>query len=940
MENSFFETLRNISFKDYAPIPFWSWNNKIEAEEARLQIRQMKEVGYGGFIIHARAGLTTEYLSEDWFTCVAACVEEAKKLDMCVWIYDEFGYPSGFVGGSLLENESNRAEYLEYKRLERFDETAFAVFVRTEKAYGRVEKSVGETTYYTVYKRRSPCNVDILNPVVVSQFIEKTHEAYYARFAEEFGKTIRGFFTDEPQYYRYATPYTSVLEEEFSKSYQENVKDGLIHLFEANEEDYPFRVKYYQALNRLYTQNYYKRLYDWCEAHECQLMGHTVEEPHLYSQMWGSAGAMPSYRYSHIAGIDHLCQAMDGVIDEVQVESVAAQFGIKQVMSESFACTGYDANFRMLKYIADYQYALGVNYLVVHLMNYSLQGRGYKDHPQTFSPHAAWWRDFKIFNDYFKKLGYIFANTRREVNVLLVHPMQDCYLTYDRVADKNSVLQTEKEFFDLSKELAEKGVAFHYADETLLREYGRAENGTLAIGEKTYGYVVLPNRKSVNKETQKLLQEYVGKGGKLCVLGKYPEYIQGEKQSFILSSTISFETLLAENRPLAECDGKVFQRHCKGEAGEFLFLLNTGEGNAECVLPRGYQVVDLERERTLSCDDTITLQPRQATLLKKGTDKSAGMMRNESERVDITKQFKVTDIDENNLLLDFAETSFDGRIYSERKHTEQILDDMIRAQRCGDLYLKYSFTVKEIPETLSLLTQNNRIKGIFVNGKEVRAAKTAYDPCFYTADVKQFCKTGNNEIVFLIDFYENPNVYYATYGNNVTESLYNMLSYDTVIEPIYLQGKFCVNEAHEIVSFALPKKLDNLQTQGFPFFNGTVTLTSNLFRTTRTKALLRLIGNYATAEILVNDKKHGVVALSDNLPIEFLSEGKNEIKIHLTSTMRNMYGPHHYKGMQEWWGISPYTFTFHKKWKDGMPEDFTESYNLAPFGLEKIEVEK
>lgn len=41
-------------------------------------------------------------------------------------------------------------------------------------------------------------------------------------------------------------------------------------------------------------------------------------------------------------------------------------------------------------------------------------------------------------------------------------------------------------------------------------------------------------------------------------------------------------------------------------------------------------------------------------------------------------------------------------------------------------YLKYSFTVKEIPETLSLLTQNNRIKGIFVNGKEVRAAKTAY----------------------------------------------------------------------------------------------------------------------------------------------------------------------------------------------------------------------
>ena len=89
---------------------------------------------------------------------------------------------------------------------------------------------------------------------------------------------------------------TSVLEKEM-----ESVKDGLIHLFHSEKNDYAFRVKYYQTMNRLYTENYYKRLYDWCESHGCQLTGHTVEEPHLFSQMWGSAGAMPSYRYSHVA---------------------------------------------------------------------------------------------------------------------------------------------------------------------------------------------------------------------------------------------------------------------------------------------------------------------------------------------------------------------------------------------------------------------------------------------------------------------------------------------------------------------------------------------------------------------------------------------------------------------------------------------------------------
>ena len=572
MNKSFFRILDNISLKEYAPVPFWSWNNQIEREECKRQIRQMKEVGFGGFIIHARAGLKTGYLSEDWFSCVEACIEEAKKQDMCVWIYDEFGYPSGFVGGTLLNDENNLAEYLEYERRKNFDENAFAVFVEKNGVYQRVENVIGATCYHTIYKRKSSCNVDILNPSVVDLFIEKTYNAYYKRFAKDFGGTIRGFFTDEPQYYRYATPYTSVLEKEIV-----NVKDGLMHLFGAEESDYAFRVKYYQTMNRLYTENYYKRLYDWCTEHGCQLTGHTVEEPHLFSQMWGSAGAMPSYRYSHVAGIDHLCQAMDGVMDEVQVESVAAQFGIRQVLSESFACTGYDANFRTLKYIAEYQYAQGINYLVVHLMNYSLQGSGYKDHPQTFSSHATWWKDFAVFNDYFTKLGYIFANTERDVNILIVHPMQDCYLTYNRQQDEKSVLDTEKNFYSLSKMLAEKGIAFHYADESILKESGRVKGNSLLVGEKSYGYVILPNRKSINESTQKLLRDFVMADGKLCVLGGYPLYTEGRKYSQPIESTITFEDILSKNEPLIKCDGKIFQRHCIGELGEFIFLLNTDE---------------------------------------------------------------------------------------------------------------------------------------------------------------------------------------------------------------------------------------------------------------------------------------------------------------------------------------------------------------------------
>ena len=47
------ETVEN----QYRPIPFWSWNGKLEKEELIRQIRWMRETHNGGFFMHARAGL-------------------------------------------------------------------------------------------------------------------------------------------------------------------------------------------------------------------------------------------------------------------------------------------------------------------------------------------------------------------------------------------------------------------------------------------------------------------------------------------------------------------------------------------------------------------------------------------------------------------------------------------------------------------------------------------------------------------------------------------------------------------------------------------------------------------------------------------------------------------------------------------------------------------
>ena len=89
------QALKNALQKDltsYRGVPFWSWNNELDEKELIRQIEDMKTAGFGGFIMHARTGLKTDYLGEKWFSCIDSCLKKARQLHMNAWIYDENGY--------------------------------------------------------------------------------------------------------------------------------------------------------------------------------------------------------------------------------------------------------------------------------------------------------------------------------------------------------------------------------------------------------------------------------------------------------------------------------------------------------------------------------------------------------------------------------------------------------------------------------------------------------------------------------------------------------------------------------------------------------------------------------------------------------------------------------------------------------------------------------
>ena len=405
MVKQIIQRLKTADLTKYKSIPFWSWNGTLEKEVLREQIRWMHDSGIGGFFMHARSGLKTEYLSEEWMECIEVCTEEAEKLGMDAWAYDENGWPSGFVGGKLLEDPQNCDQYILAKQGD-YDADASVSYLLTEQEMVRVHEKSVEGTYLNLYICTSNSTADILNPAVVDKFLALTHEAYKERFGKDFSKKIKGFFTDEPQYQRWHTPYTRMLESYYREHFGEDILDSLGLLFVEKQGYRAFRYRYWKTLQHLMLESFGRKTFEWCDKNGVQITGHYIQEDTLAGQMLCCGGIMPFYEYEHIPGIDWLGRESKNELSPRQVVSVARQLGKKQVLTETFAVCGWDVLPGDLRRIAGFQYVNGVNLMCQHLIPYTECGTRKYDYPAHYSPINPWVKeDFKDFNDYFTRLG-------------------------------------------------------------------------------------------------------------------------------------------------------------------------------------------------------------------------------------------------------------------------------------------------------------------------------------------------------------------------------------------------------------------------------------------------------------------------------------------------------------------------------------------------------
>ena len=923
--------------KKYRSLPFWSWNDELEPDKLVKQIEWMDENGIGGFFMHARGGLKTEYLGEKWFECVDACAKRAKELGMEAYAYDENGWPSGFVGGKLLEDIENHDKYLTYT-IGEYDGNALVSYDISGEALIRDCKE--SKNCLNIYEHYSTSTADILNPEVMDKFLEMTHEEYRKRD----NHSLKGFFTDEPQYYRWGHPYTKVLPKYFKDTYNEDILDGLGLMFVEKEGYRAFRYKYWKAMQTLMLDAFGKKIYDWCEKYGYKLTGHYIEENCLCGQMECCAGIMPFYEYQHIPGIDYLGGVISNEIGPKQVGSVAAQLGKDQILTETYGCCGWDVTPLELKKVAECQYIAGVNLMCQHLLPYSEYGQRKRDYPAHYSNINPWVRkNFREFNDYFSYLGKLIATSTEQVNVGVLHPIRSAYFDYKHYPWQNwhglgDIL--EMPFFNLVDKLCALGIQHHFIDETILANHGKVEGSSLIVGKCKYDYLILPTMFTMDKTTEVFLREYVANGGKVLITDKKPTYLEGEEFEYdYLKNNTTYDEICA-NSPftMSKNDNVRVSFRKDAEGREFIYATNLGDKTQVDFTLKGYtsfEKYDILKDESKIIDTKVEFDEGESHILYLSNEKSSTSP--DLLPLKLEKSFEIASKVDNYLTLDMIRYSYDGISYSEPIHHMGIFDILLKARYEGKLYLKYEFNVDALPEACTLIAEE-KCQSVSVNGENVTSLGTwEYEDNMYLYNVAALLKKGANEIVIIKDYFQSEQVYYALFGENITESLKNCLAYDTNIEPVYLMGDFGVYGefadgkekgvllGSNFVIGEQKKNVASLIKDGFPFFAGDIVLKQKAVCDSANMELV-IDGRFQLIDVKVNGIYCGRMMFSNRLDISSaLKLGENEIELTLTVSNRNLFGPFH-TIWEEPKFVGPDTFERFGHWDNGKNKYLTDSY--------------
>ena len=982
---------------EYTTAPFFVWNYKITKEEIDNYLNDFKEQGSLQVFVHPRPGLVTEYLSDEWFELFKYTVEKGKELGMKVWIYDENSYPSGFGGGHVpdqMPESVNLGQGLKMTKFETLPDTADKYYLCLKEEEGKftditssLESEKEKTGKYLLFSKTYNGKsdwyggfsyVDLLYPGVTQKFIEITMTGYEKNLGTEFGKTIPGTFTDEPQI---NSPggirWTPDLFEAFRGKWNYDLKTQLPSLYEEVGDWKKVRHNYTQTLLQLFIDRWAKPWYAYCEEKGLKFTGHYWE--HEWPNMRPGGDNMAMYAWHQVPAIDMLfnqwndssVKAQFGNVRSVkELASAANQTGRQRKLSETYGGAGWELTFTDMKRLGDWEYALGVNLMNQHLSHITLAGARKYDYPLTFTYHEPWWKDYKYINDHYARLSMALSAGRQVNDILIIEPTTSAWL-YDSYSRRNpEYAEIGQVFQNFITELEKSQVEYDLGSENMIKDMGSVKKGRFNVGQCSYSTVVLPPMiENIDLPVFKLLKKFVSEGGNLITysvpslvdgavneelngfFANYKERIiagsvlsPGATSKYYTNSSISFSGVAG---------GDLYHHRRVLADGQVLFLVNSSldEPLAGRVKVKGAGVIEMN---TLTGEANqypatvegefqniyFDLHPAGSLLLYIPSDGSYPVIKKSDQTSQFTSgsPMKVTRDADNVISIEFCDV-LAGDELTKDLNTYYAADKVYKLYgfKNGDPWNTsvqfktgiidrdtfgvntgftaiYHFNIKE---SFDYSTLKASVERPFLGTVSVNGTEVNADDGKWWLD-REFGVFSIGNLV--------------KKGDNTISFKVSPMKVHAEIEPVYILGDFSAEPANRGWELKAPVKTlttGSWKEQGMPFYSWGVNY-SREFNIEKPEGRYKVTLNDwkgTIAEVLVNGAPATVIAFPpyQSDVTDLIKPGINRIEVKIIGSLKNLLGPHFNNPAPGF--VSPWLWRNVKTYPAG------KDYQLLDYGL-------
>ncbi|MBR4888891.1 MAG: glycosyl transferase family 2 [Clostridia bacterium] len=428
---------------------FWMHSNRHEVLADMVQ--SVYDSGARAFCVESRPH--ENFGRDEWWYDMDLLLEEAQKREMKIWILDDKHFPTGYANGLVTEKYPRHRKWhlvenhvdvvgpapesalllatppCEEERLigvyahrrecegEEISAEAIDLTANVQGDYLYWDVPAGVYRVFFLYQsRRGARRADHIHPIdkeSVQVLIEAVYEPHWDHYKEHFGKTIAGFFSDEPSFnnanvlkgalYKgmydntlgqpgLALPWNEEVLQRMSEKLGTDARPLLAGLWYKQGGGMPeVRVAYMDTVTELWEENFSYQLGDWCRAHGVEYIGHVIEDMNSHMRLHQSAGHFfRALNGQDMAGIDvvlhqvmpgmsrhiHTASCSGGYTDPEFFDFVLARLAAShahinprmknRAMCEVFGAYGWAEGVPFMKYLMDHMLVRGINYYVPH----------------------------------------------------------------------------------------------------------------------------------------------------------------------------------------------------------------------------------------------------------------------------------------------------------------------------------------------------------------------------------------------------------------------------------------------------------------------------------------------------------------------------------------------------------------------------------------------